>query len=97
MNKEEFLSLDQFKKWMSTQNEYNPKIEKKFPIGIQVESRVSAKKLTSVMALENGQEGRVVKDFMKNGGKIVEVNGKDFLIEVTMGSFYINRSYVTQA
>ena len=49
------------------------------------------------MALENGQEGRVVKDFMKNGGKIVEVNGKDFLIEVTMGSFYINRSYVTQA
>lgn len=97
MKKEELLSLDQFKKWISTQNEYNPKIEKKFPIGIQVESKVNAKKLASVMTLENGQEGRVIKDFMKNGGKISEVNGKEFLIEVTMGSFYINRNYVTQA
>jgi hypothetical protein len=97
MEKEEYLSLDNFKKWMNTQNEFSSKIEKKFPIGVQVETKISSKKLATVMSLENGQEGRVIKDFMKNGGKIVEVNGKEFLIEVTMGSFYINKNYVRQA
>jgi hypothetical protein len=97
MNKNEYLSLDDFKKWMNTQKEFTPKMEKKFPIGVQVESKINAKKLSSVMVLENGQENRVIKDFLKNGGKITEVNGKEFLIEVTMGSFCINRNYVRQA
>ena len=97
MEKEEYLSLDNFKKWMNTQNEFSSKIEKKFPIGVQVESKISYKKLATAMILENGQEGRVIKDFMKNVGKIAEVNGKEFLIEVTMGSFYINKNYVRQA
>jgi hypothetical protein len=95
MNDNDF-SLDNFKKWIKNQSEFDSKLGKKFPIGEQVVSKVSAKKLTEVMNLENGQMNRVLKDFMKNGGKIAEVSGKDFLIEVTMGSFYIQKNYVTR-
>lgn len=96
-NKNDFFSLDNFKKWMKNQNEFDSKIGKKFPIGEQVTSKISAKKLVNVMNLENGQMNKVVKDFMKNGGKISEVSGNEFLIEVTMGSFYIQKNYVTRA
>ena len=97
MNEPEFFSLDNFKRWMKDQNEFDLNMKKKFPIGEQVESKISAKKLASVMNLEDGQMNRVVKDFMKNGGKIKEVSGSDFLIEVTMGTFYIAKNYVTRA
>ena len=96
MNENEFFSLDNFKKWIKNQNEFDSKLGKKFPIGEQVVSKISAKKLMDVMNLENGQMNRVVKDFMKNGGKIAEVAGSEFLIEVTMGSFYIKKNYVTR-
>lgn len=91
---DDIFSFDNFKRWIKDQKEFDPKIKKKFPIGEQVESKVSSKKFANVMTLEDGQMNRVVKDFMKNGGKIKEVSGKEFLIEVTMGSFYIAKNYV---
>lgn len=98
MNKDqEIFSLDSFKNWIESQNKFESKIEKKYPLGVEVISKVNSKKLSKVMNLEDGQENRVVKDFMKNGGKIKEVRGKEFLIEVTMGSFYIKKQYVQEA
>lgn len=94
MNESDFFSLENFKKWMKDQNEFDSKIGKKFPIGEHVISKVNSKKLNQVMTLENGQENKVIKDFMKNGGKISEVHGNEFLVEVTMGSFYIPKNYV---
>jgi hypothetical protein len=94
MNENEFFSLDNFKKWIKNQNEFDSKLIKKFPIGEQVVSKVKAKKLENVMTLENGQLNRVIKDFMKNGGKIKEVIDNEYLIEVTMGSFIVSKNYV---
>lgn len=94
---DELFSLDNFKKWMKDQKEFDSKIAKKFPIGEQVESKVGSKKFSEIMTLEDGQMNRVVKDFMKNGGKVKEVSGKEFLIEVTMGSFYVPKNYVRLA
>jgi hypothetical protein len=96
-NKNDIFSLDNFKKWINNQKEFDSRIKKKFPIGEQVESKVSVKKFSEVMTLEDGQMNRVVKDFMKNGGKIKEVSGKEFLVEVTMGSFYVSKNYVRRA
>jgi len=97
MYNEDNLSIEHFRKWIKQQEQFDSKIEKKYPLGIQVESKVNSKKLSNIMTLENGQMGRVIKDFMKNGGKIAEVDGDNFLIEVTMGSFYIKKSYVRRA
>lgn len=98
MNKNnDVFSFDNFKKWIKEQKEFDPKIKKEFPIGELVESKIGPKKLVKFMTLEDGQENRVVKDFMKNGGKIKEINGKEFLVEVTMGSFYIPKNYVRLA
>lgn len=97
MNDYELFSLDNFKKWMKDQKEFDSKIAKKFPIGEQVESKVGSKKFSEIMTLEDGQMNRVVKDFIKNGGKVKEVSGKEFLIEVTMGSFYVPKNYVRLA
>ncbi len=98
MNKNnDVFSFDNFKKWIKEQKEFDSKIKKEFPIGELVESKIGPKKLVKFMTLEDGQENRVVKDFMKNGGKIKEINGKEFLVEVTMGSFYIPKNYVRLA
>jgi hypothetical protein len=98
MRKEEDnLSIEHFRKWIKQQEQFDSKIEKKYPLGIQVESKINSKKLSNLMTLENGQMGRVIKDFMKNGGKIAEVDGDNFLIEATMGSFYIKKNYVRRA
>lgn len=97
MNETDFFSFDSFKKWMKDQNEFDPKMKKKYPIGEFVESKVGPKKLAEAMNLEDGQMNKVVKDFIKNGGSIKEVAGDDFLIEVTMGSFYIAKNYVRRA
>lgn len=97
MNNNDVFSFDNFKKWIKDQKDFNSEIKKKFPLGEQVESKISAKKFANVMTLEDGQENKVIKDFMKNGGKIKEVNGKEFLVEVTMGSFYVPRNYVRLA
>jgi hypothetical protein len=82
---------------MKGQNEFDSQIKKKYPIGELVESKVSSKKFSEVMTLEDGQMNKVVKDFIKNGGKIKEVSGNDFLVEVTMGTFYIPKNYVRRA
>jgi len=92
MNNENF-SLDNFKKWMKNQNDFNSKILE-FPIGEKVISKVKSKKLLEVMTLENGQLNRVIKDFVKNGGKIKQVIDDEYLIEVVMGSFIISKNYV---
>lgn len=94
MNENELFSLDNFKKWIKGQNEFDSKLAKKFPIGEQVVSRVRPKKLEEVMTLENGQLSKVIKDFIKNGGKIKEVIDNEYLVEVTMGSFMVSKNYV---
>jgi hypothetical protein len=94
MNENDFFSLDNFKKWIKGQNEFDSKLEKKFPIGERVVSKIGPKKLANNMTLEDGQLNKVLKDFIKNGGKIKEVIEKDYLIEVTMGSFTIRKNYV---
>jgi hypothetical protein len=46
------------------------------------------------MWTEEGHEIELALDFRKNGGKILEVSGRDFLIEVSSGRFTIPRNYV---
>jgi len=91
------FSFDDFRKWMKDQNDQGDshiKRPKKSLIGTIIESKVSLKKLISKMDLDEGDSYEVACDFHENGGTIVQVDGKNFLIEVDSGLFYIRRVYV---
>jgi len=87
------FSLDDFKKWMESQkDDHDEQTQLKRAsdlIGVQVESKVSERKLISRMVPEDGEAEDLALDFLAEGGVITDVNGKDFLIEVESGTFYI--------
>jgi hypothetical protein len=92
------FSLDDFKKWMESQKDDHteqpqPKRASDL-IGVQVESKVSERKLIARMVPEDGEAEDLALDFLTEGGVIADVNGKDFLIEVESGTFYITRHCV---
>jgi len=97
MNKKENKILENFKKWIEGQNQFDEKIKNACPIREQARSNISSKKLykiLSVEGLEDGQLDKVVKDFIKNGGEIKSIKGNKYFIEVSKGNFYINKNYV---
>lgn len=95
------FSFDDFKKWMDEHEEedrvHQPYQFENNLLGLKVESKISSKKLASKIIAEEGELEDLVFDFKKNGGEITEVNGKDFLIEVNSGKFYLSRYYVRKA
>jgi translation initiation factor 1 (eIF-1/SUI1) len=85
------FSLSDFKKWMENQQDAKAKPNM---VGLQVESKVTLKKLLSRIETQDGDLEEVAKDFKKNGGTITEVDGHNVLIEVDSGTFLIQRMYV---
>lgn len=87
------FNLNDFKKWMGGQHDNK---SKSHMIGLEVESKVSYKKLLSrIIEMDEGDSiEEVAKDFKENGGVISEMDGPNILIEVDSGSFIIHRMYV---
>ena len=86
------FNLNDFKKWMHGQQDNKSKSNM---IGLEVESKISYKKLLSrIIETEEGETTEVAKDFKENGGTISEMDGQNILIEVSCGSFIIHRMYV---
>jgi hypothetical protein len=89
------ISLEDFKKWMearpSSHSIDRPGSEL---TGTLVETKVSMKKFASKMVMETGDIDKVVAEFKESGGKIIDVEDKNFLIETTSGSFVIHKYYV---
>ena len=90
------LSLDDFKRWMKSNSKtFQTEQLPNRLVGLKVESKVSVSKIYSKMTTEDlGSEEEIAEDFVKNGGKIADVDGKSLLIEVESGSFFINRCYI---
>lgn len=70
------------------------KLNRKSAVGAVVESKVGSKKLSSIIESEDIDVYDLSVDFRHNGGTVAEVNGKNFLIEVDSGRFWIPRHYV---
>jgi len=86
-----------FKKWMHNQNDSSVGMSKPNPKGLTVESKVSSNRLLSQISIETGEALVVVNDFVENGGVILDIDGTNFLLEVSSGKFYVNRRYVKKA
>lgn len=86
------FNLSDFKKWMDNQHDAKSKPDM---IGLAVESKVNLKKLVSRIEVQDDEDiEEVAKEFKKNGGTIVDVDGHNVLVEVDSGSFTIHRMYV---
>lgn len=64
-------------------------------VGVSVEARHCGKRTARCITLESGRAGRVVREFVQEGGVVRAVDGDEYLVEVTSGSFYINKNNVT--
>lgn len=85
--------LENFKKWMTEQKPLATTQSKL--IGLKVESKIkNVKRIAKNIQSNDGDIIEMADDFIKDGGQIVEVENKDFLIEVDSGIFQIHRCFV---
>lgn len=94
MNDFIFLNPDDFKRWIKKQPDFDPKIEQKNLIGLSVETKFGSKRISKHMIIESGSPSKVLKEFINKGGVIKEVDEDDLIIEVSSGTFQINKKFV---
>lgn len=95
MNKE--FSPEYFKKWMEGQDEQISITRKNYLIGIEVESKLVKNRILTKICVQDGDLYELTEDFIKNGGKIIDVDGKNFIIEVYSGTFSVPRQFVRRS
>ena len=91
------FSPEVFKKWMEQNEKENIDKKNNSLIGVEVESKLGAKRLATHIEIKEGESVELAKDFCEQGGTIYDVRGRDFLIEVDSGFFYIPRFFVKRA
>ncbi len=85
------FSFDDFKSWLEKEDT----IEEHFEEDVHVKPKINPRKLLNKIDVESGDIEDIIKEF-KNGGKVVDQEGRKLLIEVKSGSFFINKSYVEE-
>jgi hypothetical protein len=93
------FSLHDFKGWLAEQKDMSEffNIEKPLPskiegfIGMNVIPKVGLKKLLEKAHADDGDAEQMVHELMEDGGVIVDIKGKELLVEVDSGCFYIHR------
>lgn len=98
-----FFSIEEFKKWMENHKDSAPRFvrpskdkEDEF-VGLSVESKISVHRLAEKIEPSEGSLHILARDFRREGGIVREVDGHNFLIEVSSGSFFIPRNFVRPA
>jgi len=94
-NREPSFSLNEFKKWMESQREHE--VRRNHQIGTKVESKVSLKKLLEKIEPEEGELYQLAKDFKREGGTLLQMDGQALLVEVNSGTFIISRLFVRKS
>jgi hypothetical protein len=90
------FSPDDFKQWMQNQVGFSASIPKVGYIGLTVNPMIPKKRIAPHMCVIEGMLDELVGDFAKHGGKVVEVDGKHLVVEVSSGSFSIPQNCVRQ-
>jgi len=95
------FSMHEFKDWLSKQNgmdsffNLSEATEGEDPrakfVGCQVQAKVSRNKLMEKIESETADSGDLVDELIENGGTIIDLNGKNLLIEVDSGTFLMPR------
>lgn len=92
MNQEnEYFNVDNFRRWMNTHPEEDSEPNM---VGLDVQAKFGAKKMIRHMTVESGRAGRVIREFMEDGGVVDQASGREYLVKVASGSFLIDKKYV---
>lgn len=83
------FNADNFKRWMK--NHPDSGTDECNMVGVEVQAKFGVKKTMKNMTVESGKAGRVIREFMENGGVVRDVSGEEYLVEVSSGKFTINR------
>lgn len=96
--------LEEFEDWLLKQDEQIPMdfnlekiIENKNKqlqedlSGFEVKAKVSREKIDEKIEVVDGDQEDLIEDLLEFGGTILEDKGKQFLIEVDSGSFYLSK------
>ena len=94
MNKLSLNNLDNFKRWMAAQKGPEKQDRISGLIGLEVESKIPAGRLAKKINTHDGDLHDISVDFKENGGTIKEIDGREFLIETSSGTFVIQRCFV---
>ena len=88
---------DEFKKWMQSQPDFDGnRFKKRNLVGLTVESKIPIKRFGNKILVEDGEFEEILADFDKNGGVVSDVDGKQVLIEVAKGSFFVLKQYIQE-
>ncbi len=88
------FSLENFKKWMSEQKQDKVRSQTSKLIGLLVESKINYKRISKHILAYDGNLKEIIQEFKDSGGRIIEVEDVNFLIETDSGNFKIHRCYV---
>jgi len=96
------FSVDDFKKWMTTHNEFQHEFithQINALVRTKVEPKIDSDRIAVKMtAGDLDDEFSLAESFSKDGGEICEVDGKQFKIKLESGdTFYIHRCYVKRS
>lgn len=88
-----FFSLGNFKKWMDGQDHVDHTLDKY--TGQHVASKVSSDELVSEIATENDDDlDVIIESFIKHGGIVTEVNGRELTIKTKKGLFAVDKRFI---
>ncbi len=97
MDNKRYLSVGDFKNWLSEQNDASEFFRGQVPtdpnekyVGASVRSKVSRKKLLEKVETENDAE-QLICEFMNEGGSVLSVEPKKVQVKVGSGEFCIPR------
>lgn len=91
----EIFNLDDFKKWMSQQNDATDTHMESKLIGLEVESKLhNARRIAKNIESYDGDLHEIAVCFKEYGGRITDVDDKLFYIETNEGSFVMHRCFV---
>jgi hypothetical protein len=85
------FNADNFRRWMKNHTEETETIDM---TGFEVQAKYHVKKIMNNMCVESGSPGKVIREFMDNGGTIKSISGNEYLIKVASGEFTINKKFV---
>lgn len=94
MDKNRYLNVDNFKRWMENHEDRIDEEGAKI-VGAEVQPKYGPKRTIRNISVESGKPGKVIKEFMDGMGVIREVSGNECLVRVPSGEFTINRKFLT--
>lgn len=94
------FSLDNFKKWMKEHHDevhVMGRPDSLTPLGKYMKPKIGVNRLVQHMDSDISNLEEMAIEFKESGGRVVDIEGEEFVIEVNAGCFKINRMFLKKS